>query len=100
MKEIIFLNSINYDIGSFFKISSQFFQRFIYITFSNPTLIFVFIFVIFLAVYLAYAKRKVGNIGGWKIGLVLYFVLFSLFFGFWWLVSIFNLLLKKKVKWR
>jgi len=100
IREIIFLNSINYHIDSSLKISLEALQRSMYIVFSNPSIIFLILFIILLGVYLNYARKKVGDIGKWRSGLILYFILFALFFGFWWLVSIFELIIGKKTKWR
>jgi cellulose synthase/poly-beta-1,6-N-acetylglucosamine synthase-like glycosyltransferase len=98
--EIAFLQSINYDVISSLKGTTIFFERLFYILFSNTIFLFLLLFLAMLGFYLNYAKRKMGDISGWKIGLPLFFVLFAILFGFWWIVSFIYLILNKKVKWK
>ncbi len=99
-KELIFLQSINFDFGSFFGINSYILERFLFLFFSNPIVIFVMIFIVVVGFYLHYAAKKVGKSVGLIFNLFLFFTLFSILFGFWWIVSLFFLAMSKTVRWR
>jgi len=98
-KEILFLKSINFNFFGAFHINFYAIERFLFLFFTNPVLLFLFVFMIFLGVYMKYASKKI-KISGMVFNLPLYFILFAILFGFWWIVSIGYALFNKKVKWR
>jgi cellulose synthase/poly-beta-1,6-N-acetylglucosamine synthase-like glycosyltransferase len=100
INELIFLNSIGYDVLSSMGRFTFFFERLFYILFSNEVFVFILFFMALLGFYLNYAKKKMGDISGWRLGLPLYFIFFALLFGFWWIVSLFHIIFNKKVKWK
>jgi len=99
-KELIFLQNINYDFSSMININLLGIERTLFMFFSNPTVIFILIFMCFLAFFIYYASRKVGKIHGIPINLPLFFLLFAILFGFWWIVSIIYAIFAKKINWR
>jgi len=99
-QELLFLQSINFNFSGIFKIDAYVIERFLFLTISNPVLIFVFIFVVLLGLYLLYASKKVRIPLSVIFNLALFFLLFPFLFGFWWVVSLFYALFTKKIKWR
>jgi len=75
-------------------------ERFLFLFFSNPVMIFIFIFVIIFTVYTKYATRKTGKVPGLLFNFFLFFAFFSILFGFWWIISIVYSIFHKNVKWR
>ena len=47
-----------------------------------------------------FATKKVGKVKGLPATVVLYFLFFAIFFGFWWTISVIYVALNKKIKWR
>ena len=99
-KEILFLNSINFDLYGIFNINYFFIERFLFLYFSNPVVIFILIFMLIMGGYLFYASKKIGKISSPFINLPLFFLFFSVLFGFWWIVSLIYVLFNKEIKWK
>ncbi len=99
-KEFLFYRSINFDIYNTLDFSSFIFQRIIFRLLTNTILWFVIIFIIALGFYLYFAKKKIGKIYGLYSNLILFFVLFALLFGFWWLISLFYIAFNRKISWK
>ena len=99
-KEIGFLRSINFDLGSILNVNSYFLERWVFLFFSNPVIIFIFFFMVIIGMYLIYAARNLGKIQGWQINLPLFFMFFAILFGFWWTLSIIYAIFNKSVSWR
>lgn len=99
-KEIAFLASINFDFLSLFGISKYYIERILFLTFSNPIMIFFLLFAFVLGFYMKFATKKVGKVRGLTFTIGLYFVFFAIMFGFWWTLSIIYVLFNKKVSWR
>lgn len=99
-KELLFLNSINFDFPSILDINLHFIERYLFLLFTNPTFIFVLVFMVFLVAYIIYASKKLGKVYGIVINLPLFFIFFAVLFGFWWVVSLIYIFLNKKVSWK
>jgi cellulose synthase/poly-beta-1,6-N-acetylglucosamine synthase-like glycosyltransferase len=99
-KNILFLQAINFDFKSMISFSFLALERTLFLFFSNPMVLFVFVFIAFLTFYIIYASRKMGKIAKLYLDLPLFFLFFAIFFGFWWMISIFYALFYKKIKWR
>lgn len=99
-QELLFLQSINFDFSGIFKIDAYVIERFLFLTISNPVLIFVLLFVVLLGVYLLYASKRVKIPLSVIFNLALFFLLFPFLFGLWWVVSLFYAIFTKKIKWR
>ena len=99
-KDLLFLQSINFDFANAFDLNFYIVERFLFSYISNPILIFVLIFVGILSFYMFYASRKIGKLSGIIFNIILFFLFFSILFGFWWIVSIFYVIFNKKIKWK
>ena len=97
--ELLFFQSINFDLGSILSINSYFIERSLFLFLSNPIVIFILFFMIFFGFYLIYASKKVGKIMDWYINLPLFFLFFAILFGFWWIVSIVYMVFHSEVSW-
>lgn len=98
--ELMFLNSINFDFSNLFDLNFYFIERVVFLFITNPVVIFLFFFMIVIGFYLHYASKKLGNVTGVVSGFALFFIFFALFFGFWWIVSIFYVLFNRKISWK
>ena len=99
-KEFLFLQSINFDFSSLTNINFYVIERFLFLFFTKPAVIFILIFMTLLGVYLIYAAKKIGRTYNLFINLQLFFFLFAILFGFWWVVSIIYAIFKKDINWR
>lgn len=99
-KDLLFLQNINFDFANAFDINFYVIERFLFLYFSKPVIIFILIFMGILGFYMYYASKKIGRISGLVVNLTLFFLFFAILFGFWWIVSIFYALFTKQVKWR
>lgn len=99
-KELLFLNSINFDFPSILDVNLHFIERCLFLLFTNPTFIFILVFMVFLGAYIFYASKKLGKVSGIVINLPLFFILFAVLFGFWWIISLIYIFLNKKVSWK
>lgn len=75
-------------------------ERAFFLFFTNPVVIFILVFMLLLGFFIYYASRKVGKIHNIYFNLPLFFLLFAILFGFWWVVSIIYAIFKREVKWR
>ena len=98
--QLLFLQNINFDFVSTFDFNLLALERTLFLFFSKPVVIFILIFMILLGFYIYYASRKVGKIHGVFVNLPLFFLLFAVLFGFWWIVSIAYAIFAKEIKWR
>lgn len=98
--ELLFLQTINFDFLNLMNINFYVIERFLFLFFTKPVVIFILFFVCILGFYLYYASKKIGKTSGLIINLPLFFLLFAILFGFWWVISIIYALFTKNVKWR
>jgi cellulose synthase/poly-beta-1,6-N-acetylglucosamine synthase-like glycosyltransferase len=99
-KEMLFLQLIHFNVFSTFRLNLLVLEKFIFVLLSDPTVWFVFIFIILYAVYMKYASKKVGEVSGLLLNLPAFFLFFSIFYGFWWITSIIYSIFLKEIKWR
>ncbi len=99
-ENILFFQNIDFDFFSILNTSLFSLERTLFLFFSNPVVIFIGVFMIFLFCYIHYAKKNVGKIPGKYLSLILFFLFFAILFGFWWIVSIVYALFSKEVNWR
>jgi len=98
--EILFFKSINFDLGSLYDLNLFFFERLFFRLATNPILIFILFFLLIICFYLFYASRKIGKLSGFVINLALFFMLFAVLFGIWWIVSLVYIIFNKEVNWK
>jgi len=99
IKNLVFLQSINFDFTNFFKFNSYFFKKFFFLLFTNPIFIFIFITIAVVWMYISYATKKTGKIQDLKLNLFLFYLFFAPLFAIWWFISFIYLLFAKKMKW-
>jgi len=99
-RELIFLNSVNFDFPNVFSLNLHFFERYLFLLFTNSIFLFILVFVTIIATYLFYASKRLGRVSGLALNLPLYFLGFSVLFGFWWIISLIYIFLNKKVSWK
>jgi len=98
--EILFYQTVNYDFGSLFNLNFYFIERLFFKLATNTTVWFVFLFIFIIAGYLFYASKKTGRISNLAINLPLFFLLFSILFSFWWMVSVIYVAFNRSVSWK
>jgi len=99
-KEILFLQSINFDFSGIWNLNFYFIERTFFWLITNPIIIFMLIFISVLAAYLIYASDKVKQVSSMGLNIPIFFALFAVLFGFWWIVSLIYVIFNRKVKWR
>lgn len=98
--ELAFLSSINFSMTGAWNINLYLIERILFLFFSNPITIFIFVFMVIFVVYTKYATRKTGRVPGLLLNFFLFFLFFSVLFGFWWIVSIAHSVFHRNIKWR
>lgn len=98
-KEILLFRSINFDISNFFDFNKYVFERFFFTIFSNPIFVMSILFIGILLGYMFFAKSKVKRDSAIKFSLIVFLALYGFLFAFWWILSLFDTLLKRKVVW-
>jgi cellulose synthase/poly-beta-1,6-N-acetylglucosamine synthase-like glycosyltransferase len=103
-QELLFLESINFDLGNLLNINGYLFRSYIinlfYNIFSNPVFLITFSFLFFLFFYMYFAKKNVGFKGSLFFNLLCFVLLYAILFTFWWIVSFVYILLGREVVWR
>lgn len=99
-QELLFFHNINYEISTLFQFNFYFFERVFFRFFSNTTVIFVLFFLIIILSYLYYASRKLEKVHNILFNLPVFFALFSVLFGFWWIVSLFYMIFHRDFSWK
>lgn len=97
---LLFLQSINFDFANILNLNSYVIERFLFLFFTKPVVIFILLFMLVLGFYIYYASRKIGRLSGVLVNLLFFFLFFAILFGFWWIVSFFYALFNRQVKWR
>lgn len=98
--EIILWQGVNFDFMSTINFNKYLLERYIFLLFSNPVMIFSSILLIIFLGYMYFAKRNLTDYQDIKFSLFFFLVAYSLLFVFWWIVSLFHVLLNKKISWR
>ncbi len=99
-KELLMLNSINFNFLSLIDFNKYSVGLFLFSFFSSPITILAIVFVIIVIGYLYFAKSKVKEHSQIAISLPLFLVLYSFLFAFWWVVAFLYSFLDKTVSWR
>ena len=99
-KEMIFLNSINFDLGNYYEWTLYGLHRWFFEFISYPVVILMIFTIILVFGYLKYASDKTGKIKNLYSNCFYFFLLFGPMFVYWWTLSFFKAVFTKKVKWR
>jgi len=99
-KELILLESVNFNFLNALELNKFVFERFVFNFSSDPISLFFVLFTFIVFGYMIFARRKVKEELRIKISFVLFSALYAFLFAFWWIVSIFYVLLNRKVSWR
>jgi cellulose synthase/poly-beta-1,6-N-acetylglucosamine synthase-like glycosyltransferase len=97
---LLFLQSINFDFVNTLDLNRYVIERFLFLFFTKPIVIFILLFMLILGFYIYYASRKIGKLSGVLVNLIFFFMFFTILFGFWWIVSFFYALFNKQIRWR
>ncbi len=97
---LLFLQSINFDFVNALDFNSYVIERFLFLFFTKPVVIFILLFIFILGFYIYYASRKIGRLSGVLVNLLFFFLFFAVLFGFWWIVSLFYVLSSRQIRWR
>jgi cellulose synthase/poly-beta-1,6-N-acetylglucosamine synthase-like glycosyltransferase len=100
IREVNNIKSVNLNFLYLIDFNKYIFDRFVLLVFSNPLFILGIIFIISLTLYLIYGKIRTRYPNRVTFASALFIALYALFFTFWWVVSIFYVVLGKKIEWR
>ncbi len=95
---LLFFNSVNFDFGNALSLNLYVIERFLFLFFTMPAVLFTLFFMCILGFYTYYASKKIGKPPLMLLNWILFFLLFAIMYGFWWIFSIFYLT-KKTIKW-
>ncbi|MBU3912697.1 MAG: glycosyltransferase [Nanoarchaeota archaeon] len=98
-REFWLFSGINFDFSNFVQINKYVVERFFFSIFSNPLFVMSLLFVLILLGYMFFAKKSVKKNAAVKFSLFLFLGFYSFLFSFWWIVSIIDTLLRRKVGW-
>ncbi len=99
IKEINFLEGINFDFSNIILLNKFVFERFFFSIFSNPVFLFLIFFILVLVSYMIFSKTRVFKYSSIKLSFPIFLAFFSLLFAFWWVVSLFYLIFVGKISW-
>jgi cellulose synthase/poly-beta-1,6-N-acetylglucosamine synthase-like glycosyltransferase len=98
-KDLLILQSINFSFSSLFQINEFVIERFLFNTLSSPLFLFSVLFLIFLTLYMIFAKNRIKERLNIPWGLNLFLIFYSILFVFWWIISIFYIIFIGKISW-
>lgn len=96
---ILFLQSVNFDFPSAFNFNLYILERFLFLWLTRPAVLFTLCFMVILGFYTFYASKKIGKPPLMLLNWMLFFLLFAVLYGFWWVFSLLYTLTGKAVKW-
>lgn len=99
-RELIYLQSINFDFLSVLDFNLYVFHYFLYMLLSYKIFLLSLLFTFLLAGYLYFSKRHVPRQSGLLTGFFPFLILYGFLFSFWWIVSFIYTATNKKVVWR
>lgn len=99
-KQLIFMNSINFDYFNTLRFSWTNIERFFYETITNPVILFLIVFVALSIGYLFYAKKKIKKDSHISLSLPFFVAFYAMLFAFWWFIAFIYSIFKKNVSWR
>jgi len=100
ISEISFLISINFHFTSIFEFNKYILERIFFAYFTQPIILFFFLFVGIMVFYAKYATNRIGKTSSFSISLFIFLILYPIIFGFWWIITIIYNIFNKKVIWR
>lgn len=98
--ELITLKSVNFQFINSLEIDKFLISRTLYNLFSNPAFLLSLLMITILIVYLCFANRQMKYRQNMRRNFVLFVMFYGMLYSFWWFVSLFYMLLGKKVVWR
>ena len=98
--EILFYNSINFDVFNQIEFNVYLFERIFFQVFTTPAIWFILIFLIMIFFYLRYATKKIGKTESLYLNVPIFMALFAILFGIWWVVSVFYVVFNREVSWK
>ncbi len=98
--ELSSLSSVGFRFNSIFEADFYVIQNFFLDFFSQPINLISLSFIILVAFYLYFSRKKMKYTEGIKLSFVFFVATYSLLFAFWWIVSFIYLIFNKEVIWR
>ena len=99
-ENILFLQSVNFDFPNAFNLNLYILERFLFLWLTKPVVLFTLCFMIILGFYTYYASKKIGKPPLMILNWMLFFLLFAVMYGFWWVFSLFYSLTRREIKWK
>ncbi|MDZ4226487.1 MAG: glycosyltransferase [Candidatus Pacearchaeota archaeon] len=96
---LLFFNSVNFDFVNAMSLNLYVIERFLFLFFTRPAVLFTLFFMCILGFYTYYASKKIGKPPLMLVNWLLFFLLFAVMYGFWWIFSLSYSLTRKTVKW-
>ena len=97
--ELDALNAVNFQFIGFRELNSYIFTQFLYAFFSHPAYLFLVFFIFVTGFYLAFSRREMQFRESLKVNFIIFILLYSFLFTFWWLVSFAYIVLNRGVSW-
>lgn len=97
--ELDFLQGINFNFMSSFELSWFVIEKFFFLLFSNPIFLILILFIGIVTFYLFFAKNRVSKYSGSFLSMILFILLYSLLYTFWWLSGMFYYFVLKRITW-
>ncbi len=98
--ELNSLATINFQFYNNFELNSFIVQRFLIDVFSKPVFVITLLFLVLLAGYLMFARRKMRFSESLKWSYVVFLAFYAILFTIWWVISFIYIIFNKKVLWR
>lgn len=98
-KELLLLKSINFGFSNFLNFNKFFFEKTYINFFGHPYAVFFLLFIGLTIGYLIFAKKNIKKDIPVAFSFPIYLVLYAVLFSFWWIISIFYVLLNRRVTW-
>lgn len=99
-KDLLSMQAINFRFNDYFEFNSYAFKNFLYQIFSSPVFLLSIILICLIAFYLTFSRRHIQFKEKIRGSFILFIILYSLLFTFWWLSSAIYLIFNRKIKWR
>lgn len=96
----LILESINFHFSNIFEFNKYVFERLYISLFSNPLFMISIVFILLIAFYVIFSRKKILYSESLKINFVLFILFYSILYSFWWVVAFFYSAFGKEVAWR
>ncbi|MBU2576601.1 MAG: glycosyltransferase [Nanoarchaeota archaeon] len=100
ISEVSFLISINFYFGSYLEFNKYLLEKVFFTYLTDPVIWFFLLFIGLMIFYARYATSKIGKTGSLSISLFIFLILYPIFFGFWWVMTLVYNLFNRKIVWR